>query len=352
MEGDEGNDIGQFSRLRRGNAHYDPLLVSIMAAVETMREAGAGRFRVRMASQPSSVPTSRRFVEEALASWERPELLDDLVLCVSELSTNATLHSGSGYFDVELACLGDAVRLVVVDGGGTSARAIAARADTYLDEVVLGDDQLITEGMTGRGLFIVSALAEAWGIEDTDGGTMVWADFRAAGMPAKPTTPQVSAARPESDAPPADLMVVRLDRCPPGLLLAHDENLADIVRELQLMGPGAGPVAMRVLEDISTVVRESAVSWDAARLQARGAIQAGERYVDVAVLASAQLPEVVRRLREAVDVAERLAADGVLMTMPAAEPVQRLRAWMQDQMVSQTVRRADPVPYPEWTATH
>lgn len=325
--------------------------MSIMAAVETMHEAGAGRFRVRMASQPSSVPTCRRFVEEALTSWKRPELLDDLVLCVSELSTNATLHSGSGYFDVELACLGDAVRLVVVDGGGTSARAIAARADTYLDEVVLGDDPLVSEGMTGRGLFIVSALAEAWGIEDTDGGTMVWADFCVAGMPAKPSTPRVSAGRPDHEAPPADLMLVRLDRCPPGLLLAHDENLADIVRELQLMGDEAGPVGARVLQVIAGVVRQSAVSWDAARLQARGAIQAGEAFVDVAVLASAQLPELVRRLREAVDTAERLAADGVLMTMPAPEPVQRVRSWMEEQMLSQTLQGADPVPYPEWAVT-
>lgn len=321
-----------------------------MSGVETMREAGAGRFRVRMASQPSSVPTCRRFVEEALASWDRPELVDDLVLCVSELSTNATLHSGSGYFDVELASLGDAVRLVVVDGGATSARTIAARADTYLDDVVLGDELRVSEGMTGRGLFIVSALAEAWGIEDTDGGTMVWADFRVVGAPAKPSTPRVSAARPDNELPPAGLMVVRLDRCPPGVLLAHDENLADIVRELQLMGEAAGPAGLRVLEDISGVVRQSAVSWDAARLQARGAVHAGEPYVDVAVLASPQLPELVRRLREAVDVAERLAAQGVLMTMPAPEPVQRVRSWMEDQMVTQTTQGADPVPYPVWAA--
>lgn len=320
-----------------------------MAAVETMREAGAGRFRVRMAAQPSSVPTCRRFVEEALASWHRPELLDDLVLCVSELSTNATLHSGSGYYDVELAALGDAVRLVVVDGGATSARAIAARADTHLDDVVRGEDRLATEGMTGRGLFIVSALAEAWGIEDTDRGTMVWADFRAVGALAKPSTPRVSAVRPD-EVPPAGLMVVRLEQCPPGLLLAHDENLADIVRELQLMGEEAGPVAARVLGDISGVVRQSAVSWDAARLQARSAVQCGEAYVDVAVLASPQLPEVVRRLRAAVDTAERLAADGVLMTLPAPEPVQRVRSWMEEEMLAQTTHGAAPVPYPVWAA--
>lgn len=323
-----------------------------MAAVETMREAGAGRFRVRMATQPSSVPTCRRFVEEALASWDRPELLDDLVLCVSELSTNATLHSGGGFFDVELVALGDAVRLVVVDGGATSARAIAARADTYLDDVVLGENALATEGMTGRGLFIVSALAEAWGIEDTDRGTMVWADFRALGAPAKPSTPRVSAVRPNDEPPPADLTVVRLEQCPPGLLLAHDENLADIVRELQLMGEEAGPVGAQVLRDISGVVRQSAVSWDTARLQARGAVQCGEPYVDVAVLASPQLPQVVRRLRAAVDTAERLAGDGVLMTMPAPEPVQRVRSWMEEQMLAQTTRGAAPVPYPVWAAAH
>ncbi len=321
-----------------------------MTVVETMREAGAGRFRVRLAAQPSSVPTCRRFVEEALASWDRAELLDDLALCVSELSTNATLHSGSGYFDVELVSLGDVIRLVVVDGGATSARTIAARADSYLDDLVRAHDNLVTEGMTGRGLFIVSALAQSWGIEDTDGGTMIWADFRIAGAPAHPSGPRVRASSPDTEAPPADLLLVRLDQCPPGLLLAHDENLADIVRELQLMGEQAGSVGAHVLEVIAGVVRRSAVSWDAARLQARGAVQAGTPYVDVTVLASATLPEEVHRLREAVDAAEQLAAEGVLMTMPAPEAVQRVRSWMEEQMVTQASRGTAPVPFPLWAA--
>ncbi len=306
-----------------------------------------------MAAQPSSVPTCRRFVEETLGSWGREDLVDDLVLCVSELSTNATLHSGSGYFEVELAVLGDAVRLIVVDGGGTSAQTIAARADSCLDELVLGDGVPGREGMTGRGLFIVGALARSWGIEDTDGGTMVWADFVAAGAhtePARPVGPRVHAARPTTRLSPGELRTVLFPQCPPGLLLAHDENLADLVRELQLMGPAEGTEAAWVLQEVSGVVRRAAVAWDAARLQAREAVQQGSASVDIAILTSPAAAEEVRRLRRAVDVAETLAAGGQLITLPAPVPVQQVRRWLEDQVIGQAAHGDSATSFPAWLA--
>ncbi len=322
--------------------------------METLHETGAGQFRVRLVAQPASVPTSRRFVEEALTSWACRGVLDDVGLCVSELSTNATLHSGSGYFDLELHRLDGALRLVVVDGGGTPARTIAARADSYLDDVVLGDPDLDAEGMTGRGLFIVSALASSWGIDDTDLGTRVWAEFRLDGESAAAMTPTEPLVRgtdlPAAPEPTGDLSVVHLRQCPPGLLLAHDENLADIVRELQLMADRVTPEGRRVLDDIAGVVRRSAVHWDAARLEVRQAVQAGEEHIDIAVLASRDAREEVARLRRAVTAADQMSADGLLITLPVAEPVQRLRDWLEEAFVGQTGEGREPVSFPDWLA--
>jgi len=324
--------------------------------VETLHDTGTGRFRLRMVTQASSVPTSRRFVEEALTGLGCAQLVDDVSLCVSELATNATLHSGSGYFDVELEKRGDGVRLVVLDGGGTPAGVIAARADNYLDDEVLGglELDLDAEGMTGRGLFIVSTLAAAWGIEDTDPGTRVWAAFTSGatdGERTGPSSPQVAAAQaPDQAELLGDWFVVRLDQCPPALLLAHDENLADIVRELQLMGAGLASPSADVLDEIAGVVRRNAPTWDAARLKVRAALQAGEAYVDIAVLAPQNVVEEVARLRHAVDLAEQMSHEGTLMTLPVPEPVRRLRDWMEQAFTEQTVEGREPVPFPDWLA--
>ncbi len=82
-----------------------------------------------MVAQPESVPAVRRFVDDALTTWGRLDLIDDVSLSVTELATNATLHSRSNFFDVELRSDQRAVRVAVVDTGDMSAASIALRAD-------------------------------------------------------------------------------------------------------------------------------------------------------------------------------------------------------------------------------
>lgn len=332
--------------------------------METLHESGAGELRVRLVAHPSSVPTARRFVDEALTSWGRADLAEDVGLCVSELSTNATLHSDSGFFEVVLHRADEAVQLAVLDGGATPAALIAARVEVpletaadrdFLDELEL---DLEAEGMTGRGLFIVSALARQWGIEDTPAGTRVWAEF-VPGEPVAPTLPVAPSLPPVPGhpVPPSDeWYVVRLDGVPPALLHAHDENLADIVRELQLMGPAAAGPGGRtaaqglVLEEVAGVVRRNAATWDAARFAVREALLTGTERIDIAVLAPRNVVTEVARLRAAVTAAEAMAAAGQMITLPAPAPVQRLRDWMEEQFEAQTEGGREAVPFPVWCA--
>ena len=170
-----------------------------------------------MVAQPASVPAVRRFVDDALTDWGRAVLIDDVGLSVTELATNATLHTDSAFFDVELRAEPDAVRLAVIDGGQALAQQIASRTD--LDVA----DELDAESMTGRGLFIVSALASTWGIEDLPSGTRVWADFANEPELYEPSAPEVS-GRGVPPSPHEPVMVIELRGCPPDLLLAHDDN--------------------------------------------------------------------------------------------------------------------------------
>jgi hypothetical protein len=161
---------------------------------------------------------------------------------------------------------------------------------------------------------------------------------------------------PGSPVPPSEeWYVVRLDGVPPALLHAHDENLADIVRELQLMGPAAGPGGRTaaqgvVLEEVAGVVRRNASTWDAARLAVREALLTGAEQVDIAVLAPRTVVTEVARLRAAVTAAETMAAAGQMITLPVPAPVQRLRDWMEEQFEAQTEGGREPVPFPAWCA--
>jgi len=297
-----------------------------------------------MVARPSSVPAVRRFVDDALVGWGRGDLVDDVTLSATELATNATLHSGSTWFEVEISAHAGAVRVAVVDRGVTPTRTIASRG-----AVAASSEALDEESMTGRGLFLVSALASAWGVEGLPGGTRVWAEFGCGEADYTPRAPEVSGVvTPLEDT---DVRVIELRGCPPDLLLAHDANLADIARELRLFGASHREEAtVEAADQIMEVVRLSAVAWDAARLVAMQAVEDGRAEVDVA-LASADvedLPRKVQVLRRAVGAAEAVMARGLLMTLPAPAPVQQWRDWVEGEMVEQATTGRDPVPFADW----
>ncbi|MFE2055639.1 ATP-binding protein [Streptomyces sp. NPDC059446] len=110
-----------------------------------------------------SVPLVRQFVREALFDWACEADLDDVLLCVSELATNALVHGvppGRG-FRVRLTC-GSVLRIEVHDSG-----------DGHVREPV--DPGPLDEH--GRGLALVGALADAWGVGKRDPGKIVWCEF-------------------------------------------------------------------------------------------------------------------------------------------------------------------------------
>lgn len=311
---------------------------------------GATQTRVRMVAQPASVPAVRRFVDDALTSWGREDLVDDVGLSVTELATNATLYSQSPYFDVELSAREGSVRVAVVDGGAMPARSIAARVNGVPAPESATDFDV--EGMTGRGLFIVSSLASLWGIDDLPQGTRVWAEFLADGSTSG-GHPVVS-----SEFEPVPLtvdggVVIRMLDCPPDLLLAHDEHLADVARDLRLFADshadeGAAQSAERLVE----VVRLSALSWDAARLVAAHALREGRDRVDIALAVGdpGDLPRKVQILQQVTRTADEMSRQGQLMTLPASPAIRRWREWVAAEMTEQASTGREPRRFDDFPA--
>jgi anti-sigma regulatory factor (Ser/Thr protein kinase) len=110
-----------------------------------------------------SVAAARGFARTALAAWGWGARADDVTLCVSELATHALVHGvppGRGYL----------LRLWLQDQG-TSLRVEVH--DSGDGKPCLRDP----EGESGRGLLLVDALADTWGVGPREPGKVVWCEF-------------------------------------------------------------------------------------------------------------------------------------------------------------------------------
>jgi anti-sigma regulatory factor (Ser/Thr protein kinase) len=105
------------------------------------------------------VAHARRFVAQAL---EGSPLADEAVLCVSELATNALVHSASGKggeFEV-VVCRGrDSALVAVYDDGSASPPTVRG---------------LDAASENGRGLGVVALTASRWGHFGGQSGRGVW----------------------------------------------------------------------------------------------------------------------------------------------------------------------------------
>lgn len=116
------------------------------------------RFRVRK----DSVAAARLHVRTTLTDWKLGGLIEDSVLITSELTTNAVSHAkGTGdYFELALRRRSGILVLEVADSYQWRMPELRKPGP---------DDP------TGRGLLIVDALSQHWGVRPRDPGKTVWA---------------------------------------------------------------------------------------------------------------------------------------------------------------------------------
>ncbi|MFD8258835.1 ATP-binding protein [Streptomyces griseoluteus] len=127
--------------------------------------AGAGRrFRFELAAHPGSPAQARRLARTRLAGWSVcADTCESAVLVVSELVTNAVVHTASSRVVCELADHDGLVRIAVRDEGCAPGEPHPAQERPDEEH--------------GRGLLLVAALCRAWGAQEYGPGLLVWAEL-------------------------------------------------------------------------------------------------------------------------------------------------------------------------------
>lgn len=266
--------------------------------------------------EPASAAAARRFILDVLDRWQEGDLSDTVALLVSELVTNAVLHAASPV-EIGLRRRGPNVRVEVSDSSPVIPGARDFSADTT----------------TGRGLALIAALSDDWGVETIPrAGKIVWFEL----LSATGTVAEELELPDETITLPDDEVVIRLLSAPVQLFPAARQHMETLLREFALMaisfdvagqGPPHLPVDMRAVQ-----------------AQLHAAVEAGKATTTLVVAAPASAHDAIVYAREALDIADRLAAEGQLLSAPALPEVRWCREWFLQQVQSQ-LDGADPIPW-------
>lgn len=121
-------------------------------------------FEVTLPPDPTAPEQARRYLED-VAEDLSGDVLDDVKLLVNELVTNSVKFAADGTIGLKLVAADESVRVEVHDDGpGFSPTT----------------HEPSLEDTSGRGLFLVEALADRWGVT-LDGTTCVWFEIDAEG---------------------------------------------------------------------------------------------------------------------------------------------------------------------------
>jgi anti-sigma regulatory factor (Ser/Thr protein kinase) len=129
--------------------------------VNSPQGGGAASDRPAVITLPAellSVRAARTFVQaQCLAVELSDDRCDDALLLTSELVTNAVLH-GRSEVCVEISVPSDRLRVAVLDENSRHPMPVPEDPNA----------------LDGRGLALVDALAERWGVEERPMGKAVW----------------------------------------------------------------------------------------------------------------------------------------------------------------------------------
>ncbi|HEX2177718.1 MAG TPA: SpoIIE family protein phosphatase [Nocardioidaceae bacterium] len=285
---------------------------------------------LQLSNAPDAVPAARRFVREQLHGTALEHRADDCELILSELVTNATLH-GRPPVTVGVQISADRARLEVADtSAGTPVRPVHG-----------------PEAMTGRGLMLVDALSERWGLDRRPRGKLVWAEVGLAeSSPKQPARPgPVCDELPEPVAgsltPSGEPRFrIELGDVPTDLLLAAKAHVDSVIREFVLVSAGAASGQTAAIPGdlarlIDTVTTRFAEARDEIKRQALGSAAAADERTHLVLTLPLSAADAGLEYLHALGEVDAYARAARLLTLETPPQHRAFREWYVTSLVEQ-----------------
>ncbi|HEX3899004.1 MAG TPA: ATP-binding protein [Mycobacteriales bacterium] len=277
---------------------------------------------LRLPAKPESAAMARRQVVDALQAWEMADLADDAALCVTELATNAILHS-RGAFTVAVRRTPTGIRVDVHDDQPERLPVVVPDSLGPLDT-----------GITGRGLILVAAIARRWGYFTTDVAKTIWFEL-SPDEPEEPSEPIVEIAERTATA---DAFTVQLVDMPVRSAIASGIQVDELVRELQLDPTRLEAADLGLLHDL---LDRSARPRLIGRQQAFKAAAEGRQNYTLQLGAAPAEAAAVAALSPLL---ARLATHGEIEAAAVGDEVLAMREWINAELAAQATGGV-PTPY-------
>ncbi|MET9510742.1 ATP-binding protein [Streptomyces flavidovirens] len=138
-----------------------------MTVTATPRPTGHPGYSQTLPREPESAAVARQLARTALAAWGQEALIEDAVLIITELVSNAVDHAHIGSIRIIVSRPSETfIHIGVVD----RSKAIPLmRTDSNGDQ------------LRGRGLLMVDALTDRWGTDLYRWGKQVWGELKCDG---------------------------------------------------------------------------------------------------------------------------------------------------------------------------
>jgi PAS domain S-box-containing protein len=279
--------------------------------------------RISLPLETSSAREARRCVEQWCFEDGRVDFTDTGKLLVTELVTNALLHARSAV----------QVRFQQIDGG-----VHVEVADSSPVHPTMRSQS--PEAATGRGMAMVEKLAEAWGVRAELGGKVVWFQLgRRDGDLVESLTLD------PGPQPDRKLIGIALTAVPASLRMAAHRHDDALLRELSLIAFDAGHhLASQVAEIIVGAERARSILTAAQARAEQVSGGASDMVLEVPAEAATDVADLLRLL----ELADRLAQEGELLTAATLPEIRALRRWSLSEVISQ-IEGTEPI---AWTPVY